>query len=1085
MSEKVGAIADFQAQSHQQAVDQEYQKVITWLSPLDFWARQQDIISRRTEDTGTWFLESTEFQSWRNGSEKVLCGCRSIVVETLAQTPPSMEHAVAFIYCNYKERAQQTFGNLISSVVRQLISAKGTIPEELRLLYQHHSKQGTRPNRSELRGLLTTVASECASLFIVVDALDECEDSNGTRSDLVSTLRTALPEACFLITSRRSHDIELQFQDCPHLEIRASDRDIRRYISIQIRQQPRIQKLIEADPSLPSLIEETIIQKSDGMFLLAQLHVGALATKHSRKAIRSALQSLPAELDNTYNEALQRINDQNREDAALAKKVLLWAFLASNPLTVVELQHAIGTMSLDNETELDEEDLPNADILISVCAGIVIIDSETDVVRLVHYTTQEYFERNPILDPSVAQAEMTKTCITYLSLQHFGEGPCDDDEALQDRFKKYPFVSYAARNWGNHARTASEDDCREIILAFLSYENLRASALDASGLWHFEGDGVPNWFECYRTGGSSLAAAATFGLANIVKTLLREGLDIDAVDDKGITALMCSAHAGYTDTIRTLLEAGADINKSNASSITALMAAASRGYDDAVQLLLENGAKLDSTDEWENTALHHAILRGFTSIAMLLLDKGADLNPTYSTLNLAICSKSVAMVEFVSNKAAEANETDVIESSLLDTNHYSRPSTEILALLIRKGASLTVFNEDGQTPIHLAAQMGVADAVRLFLNHGVAPSLRSQDGYTPLHWATFKGSIETVDLLVDHGADLTAQNDAGATVLHTCLHYKSHDDVVSFIVRKGVPVDATDAQGRGALHEAARRGYTSIVRILVEHGADVNMQDQLGWTPLQDAAASGEDAVVDELLNHMAIRRRPSLTNLLAGAQLRAAVAREDFHVIQELLGKPKIDVNIPDHEGNTALHHAAYRGQEETVRSLLERGASVHARRTLSTSNFVVDSLRYTEFDESEWITPLHNAAGKGHADIVEILLSHGADINAASTDAAEWRRSKVFHIAVSRGYANVAKVLLEHGAQVSEPERKGGPTPLLWSASSGYEDVVRLLLENGAAEERDTEYGKKALVGASKCKHAGVVELLKSYGFKMDQQQ
>ncbi|KAL8785217.1 MAG: hypothetical protein Q9213_003486 [Squamulea squamosa] len=1060
MSDKFVAIEDFQAQSRQQAADQEFQNIVTWLSPLDFWARQQDIISRRTEDTGKRFLESTEFQSWQNGSEKVLW-CHGI--QTLAHTPPSMEHAVAFIYCNYKERGQQTFGNLISSVIKQLINRKGTIPDELRLLYQHHLKQGTRPNRLDI------------VVFLLLSHLNAPHFFSSLTPWTISTLRTALPDACILITSRRSHDIELLFRNWLHLEIRASEHDIRRYISSQITHQPRMQKHIEADPSLLSLIEETIVQKSDGMFLLAQLHVGALATKHTRKAIRSALQSLPAELDNTYDEALQRINDQNHEDAALAKNALLWAVLASNPLTVVELQHAIGTMSLDNEIELDEEDLPDADILISVCAGIIIIDSESNVVRLVHYTAQKYFERNPIFDPSVAQAKMTETCIAYLSLQPLREGPCDDNEALRDRSEKYPFVGYAARNWGNHAGGKPEDDCREVILAFLSNKNLRASALDASGLWHYaqEEDWMADWLKHYRTGISSLATAAAFGLANIVKYLLCEGLDIDAVDDKGITALMCSAHTGYTATIRALLEAGADIDKSNVSGVTALMAAASKGYDDAVQLLVENGANLDSTDRWEHTALHKAIIGGFTSTAMLLLDKGANLNPTYISLDSAIYSGSAAMVDIVSNKAAEANEGNVIESSLHYPLRGDCPSTEVLTMLIRKEASLTVFNKDGQTPIHLAAQTGRVDAVRLFLNHGVAPNLRSQDGYTPLHWATFNGSLETVNVLVDYGADLTAQNDAGETVLHTCLLYKSHDNIVSFIVRNGVPVNAADARGRGALHEAARRGYASTIQILVEHGADIDMQDQLGWTPLQDAAASGEEAVVEQLLNHMAIPRQPSLTNLLAGARLRAAVAREEFHVIQELLGKPGIDVNIQDHKGRSALHHAAYRGQEETVRSLLERGASVHARRTDSAYSFIVARLGNTDVDEYKWITPLNNAAGKGHADIVEIFLSHGADMN---------ERPKAFDIAVSGGYANVAKVLLDYGAPVSGPIWETRRTPLFWSALFGYEDVVRLLLENGAVEERDAENGKEALLRALDYKHAGVVELLKSYGFKID---
>ena len=74
-------------------------------------------------------------------------------------------------------------------------------------------------------------------------------------------------------------------------------------------------------------------------------------------------------MNRTYEEALQRINDQNKDDALLAENVLLWVTYASNPLTLGELQHAFAAMDLVDETELDDEDLPDGDILVSVCAG--------------------------------------------------------------------------------------------------------------------------------------------------------------------------------------------------------------------------------------------------------------------------------------------------------------------------------------------------------------------------------------------------------------------------------------------------------------------------------------------------------------------------------------------------------------------------------------------------------------------------------------------------------------------------------------------------------------------------------------------
>lgn len=190
---------------------------------------------------------------------------RSIVVEDLKHALVEENRAFAFLYCNYKERAQQTFQNLISSLTRQLIQHRRTIPSELRRLHQCSLDKQTCPSRQELLGLLTIVGSEFSSLYIVIDALDECDDSEEIRSCLVSTLREALPRACFLVTSRFVPDIEQQFENHPRLEITATEEDIRRYVSDQILRKPTLKRHIKADPNLKELMIETIGLKSKGM----------------------------------------------------------------------------------------------------------------------------------------------------------------------------------------------------------------------------------------------------------------------------------------------------------------------------------------------------------------------------------------------------------------------------------------------------------------------------------------------------------------------------------------------------------------------------------------------------------------------------------------------------------------------------------------------------------------------------------------------------------------------------------------------------------------------------------------------------
>jgi hypothetical protein len=109
-------------------------------------------------------------------------------------------------------------------------------------------------------------------------------------------------------------------------------------------------------------------------FLLARLHMDSLVTKATRKAVREALKTLPKELESTYDEAMQRIRSQNDDDKQLAERVLCWISFAFRSLTLNELQHALAVEL--GESELDEENIPDEELLTSLCAGLVIIDRQ-------------------------------------------------------------------------------------------------------------------------------------------------------------------------------------------------------------------------------------------------------------------------------------------------------------------------------------------------------------------------------------------------------------------------------------------------------------------------------------------------------------------------------------------------------------------------------------------------------------------------------------------------------------------------------------------------------------------------------------
>jgi hypothetical protein len=151
-------------------------------------------------------------------------------------------------------------------------------------------------------------------------------------------------------------------------------------------------------------------------FLLAQLHLDSLVGMRSPKAIRTALGKLATgnnAYDIAYKDAIERIEGQVKHQYELAKQVLSWITCAKRPLYISELQHALAVEV--GEAELDEENLPQIEDMISVCAGLVTIDEESNIIRLVHYTTQEYFERTWISWFPHAQIEITTICVhTFL-----------------------------------------------------------------------------------------------------------------------------------------------------------------------------------------------------------------------------------------------------------------------------------------------------------------------------------------------------------------------------------------------------------------------------------------------------------------------------------------------------------------------------------------------------------------------------------------------------------------------------------------------------------------------------------------------
>jgi hypothetical protein len=174
-----------------------------------------------------------------------------------------------------------------------------------------------------------------------------------------------------------------------------------------------------------------------------------LRRKKSPKAIRIALKKVPAgsgAYEYAYNDAMDRIQGQLADEEELAKQIISWITCAKRPLTTSELEEALAVEP--NELQLDLENICPVQDMVSVCAGLVTIDEESGIVRLVHYTTQEYFERTQSTWFLGAEDDITTVCITYLSFRTFESGFWESNKHFENRLESNKLYDYAAHNWG-------------------------------------------------------------------------------------------------------------------------------------------------------------------------------------------------------------------------------------------------------------------------------------------------------------------------------------------------------------------------------------------------------------------------------------------------------------------------------------------------------------------------------------------------------------------------------------------------------------------------------------------------------------
>lgn len=215
-----------------------------------------------------------------------------------------------------------------------------------------------------------------------------------------------------MITSRWTGDLKNYIQAGTYIKVSAQDQEIALYLHYEINSRGRLRTFIEKEPTFEKEIVSKIFENCEGMFLVARLHIDSLSAKSNLRAARIALKSLPANLDGVYEKnTISRIQKQVEEDVILAWGILTWIVGTVSRLTVGQIQHALAVEP--NSEDLDEEEIIDIDLMLSVYSGLVILDSQSSTVRLVHYTAQGFFERHRQEMMPGADRDITQVCLKY------------------------------------------------------------------------------------------------------------------------------------------------------------------------------------------------------------------------------------------------------------------------------------------------------------------------------------------------------------------------------------------------------------------------------------------------------------------------------------------------------------------------------------------------------------------------------------------------------------------------------------------------------------------------------------------------
>ncbi|KAJ9298846.1 hypothetical protein DTO271G3_3088 [Paecilomyces variotii] len=742
----------------------ERDSIIPWLSPADVSKNHNAARAKHEPTTGDWLINSNSFKLWVGGESQltwlhgipgsgktVLCSTVIDYVQSLCNAQTGSESAYVYYYFDFNDRQRQTLDCFVRSALAQLSRQVETIPTEVKRLFDSATKQAEEPTTEKLATALYELLARFKKTYLIVDALDECCEQDDM-IDLMSTLRGSHEwVANLFVTSRKERLIEDRLTSLTDLSVSLDNpevnSDIRTLVNNVLASDPKLKR---RPTTLKEEIRRALVQGANGMFRWAACQLDILRTCLSPSAVHKALQSLPKDLDETYDRILCSIQDESRSIAFTALQFLTFS---TRPVTLAELAEIVaikpGTSIF---VEIDRLFDPS-DVLV-VCSSLVSCYNRGRWTRLAHYSVQEYLVSDRIskgparyfaLEEGLAHLAIAERCLTYLL--SFDGSPAHNSYSSVFGDVEFPWklLHYAVLEWFTHVRLIPTESYQLI-------EPLVYRLLDTkSQAFH-------HWLSLYRklyrkedgeVGlGTTLHYAAELGLSRTVSSLLQAGADINAIGGMHGSVLAAAAFQGYEETVLVILDHGADVNLRGGYFDTALQSACVNRREIIFHHLLENGANINASGGYYGCAVQAAAARGWPEAAMKLIEMGADVNIVAgqfgTPLQAAARYGHMSLVKALLKRGADVNSTGGYYHTALQAAARGG-HVEIIHELLNHGADMRIKGGHCGTALEAAYSLDHFDAAEALKAADATFTQRDlkcpSNGDTPLTTSPAKGDV--------------------------------------------------------------------------------------------------------------------------------------------------------------------------------------------------------------------------------------------------------------------------------------------------------------------------------------------------------